>query len=498
MSHTGHPSHVVIIGAGFSGTALAIELLRDQGTPVEVTLVESRPSAGQGLAYGTSEDFHLLNATNSASSVVADDSEHFIRWLRDTDRPHGSEQFSSRRAYSLYLQHSLDDAALAAVNWGNTLRTRLGRRATDAARGADGFRVWLDDGEAIDCSHLVLATGYGTPADPLAAWLPIDCGRYLRNPWGTTVARIPRNDSVLLLGTGLTMVDVALGLRRQGHQGPVHALSRRGLAPRAHSMPGAALPFGLRQQLYSDLSHGDLRGALRAVRETIAAAELHGLGWQTVIDALRPLSPGIWNSLRPVERHRFLRHLRPWFDAHRHRLPPEQTALLAAMMNDGRLQLRAGRLTGATDCGDMLMIEHQPRGQPQTRRDPYRWVINCTGATLSGVNRHSLEGRLMEQGLLTADEYGLGFCCDTDGTVRGRHGVVRRLHLIGPACRSQSFDHTAIAELRRQATLLAQRIVHQWRPASNVTWMPRAARDVGAPAIPWQRRRIAAGPLSQS
>lgn len=491
MSHTGRRSNVVIIGAGFSGTALAIELLREQAAPVEVTLVESRPSVGQGLAYGTPEDFHLLNTTNGASSVLADDSEHFVRWLREAGRPDGAEQFSSRRVYSLYLQHSLDDAALCAGNWGSALRTRLGRCATDAARNGDGFRVWLDDGEAIDCNHLVLATGYGAPADPLAAWLPIDCSRYLRNPWSTAVAQIPRNDNVLILGSGLTMVDVAMKLRRRGHQGPIHAISRRGLAPRAHAMPRAPLPFDLRQRLYAGLSDNKISSALRVVRDTIAAAELQGLGWQPVIDALRPLSRGIWSSLSAAERRRFLRHLRPWFDSHRHRLPPEQAASLASMMSDGRLQLRAGRIIGATDCGDMLVIEHQPRGRSETRRDPYRWVINCTGASTNGRSHHSLEGRLMELGLLMVDEHGLGFSCDTDGAVRGRHGVVPSLHLIGPACRSQSFDHTAIAELRHQAAHIAQRIGKQWRPASNVTWMPHAARDMGPPVIPWQRRSLA-------
>ncbi len=494
MSRTDPISSVVIIGAGLSGTALAVQLLREEGAPVRVTLLERRTSAGEGLAYCTQEEAHLLNTTNAASSLLEDDSGHFIRWLRETNRASGPEQFSARRVYSLYLKQCLDDAASSASHWGSSLETRLGQQATDVNRSFRGFTVALEDGGSIDCTHLVLATGYSSPADPLADWLRPDCTRYLRNPWKGPLPEIPRNDSILLLGTGLTMVDVALTLRSRGHLGPVQALSRRGLPPRAHHAKSAPLPFALRERLYSSLSDGNVRKLLRAVRQTIAEAGAQGLGWQSVIDALRPLSPGIWSTLGAQERRRFLRHLRPWFDSHRHRVPPEQAARLASMVADGRLQLRAGRVTSATDCGDMLVVSHHPRGQATVRRDPYRWVINCTGANVNGHAHHSLEGRLMRKGLLVPDELGLGFQCSGPGAAQGAHGVVPGLYLIGPACRSQTFEHTAIAELRRQAVLLAKTITGQRHALGHTSWMPPEARQVPPVPIPWQRRVNALGP----
>jgi uncharacterized NAD(P)/FAD-binding protein YdhS len=494
MSRTNPIPSVVIIGAGFSGTALAVQLLREEAAPVRVTLLERRTSAGEGLAYSTREEAHLLNTTNAASSLLEDDSGHFIRWLRETDRAGEPEQFSMRRVYSLYLKQCLDDAASSASHWGSSLETRLGQQATDVARNFQGFRVALEDGGSVDCTHLVLATGYSSPADPLANWLRPDCTRYLRNPWNGALPEIPRNDSILLLGTGLTMVDVALTLRRRGHLGPVHALSRRGLPPRAHLAPSAALPFELREQLYSSLSDGNVRRLLRAVRHTIAEAGQRGLGWQAVIDALRPLLPGIWSTLGAEERRRFLRHLRPWFDSHRHRVPPEQAVRLANMVADGRLRIRAGRVTSATDCGDMLMVTHQPRGQATARRDPYRWVINCTGAGVTAHAHHSLEGRLIRKGLLVPDELGLGFQCSGPGAAQGAHGFVPSLYLMGPACRSQTFEHTAITELRRQAALLAKTITSQRHSFGHASWMPLEARQVPPMPIPWQRRAHVSGP----
>lgn len=349
----------------------------------------------------------------------------------------------------------------------------IGRRVSDVDPAGDSFRVRLNDGEVIDCTKVVLASGYTLPADPLNGALGPDCPRYLRNPWDhARLAAIQRHESVLLIGTGLTMVDVALSLSRRGHLGALHAVSRRGLLPRGHTAATDALPFDLREALYAGLDGTGLRGLVRAVRGTVDSAALRGLGWQAVIDALRPVSGGIWRTLNDVDRRRFLRHLRPWFDAHRHRIAPELTATLAGMIADGRLQLRAGRIVGAMDCGNMVVVEEHPRGQAAISRNPYRWIINCTGASLGGHARQSLEGRLLEKGLLAADPHGLGFLCDDAGAVQAARVRAAGLYLIGPACRPHSFEHTAIPELRRQAAALARVIAARSRHDRPRSWIP--------------------------
>lgn len=482
-------SHVVVIGGGFSGTALAVQLLRECRAPVTVTIIEGRAALGQGLAYGTRDDGHLLNTTNARSSAIEDDDSHFLRWLERSGKPAVAEGYSARQEYSRYLQHTLDDAATQAMAWGSRLCTRLGRRATDVDRQHHGFRVWMDDGEVIDCAQVVLASGYGPPADPMAGMLPFDCRRYVRNPWqGALPPELDNSDSVLLVGTGLTMVDMALSLHRRGHRGTMHAVSRRGLLPRGHGAASAnPLPFALRQQLYADLACGTLRGLTRAVRRGVDEAALCGLGWQAVIDALRPLSAGIWQDLGEADRRRFLRHLRPYFDAHRHRLAPGPAATLASMVGDGRLQLRAGRILGAADCGDMILVKQRLRGTSSIRNDPYRWVINCTGAGLGTHGRQSLEARLLAKGRLIADPHELGFRCTRAGAVIGTHGVVPGLYLIGPACRPHSFEHTAIPELRRQAAELASLVKKNRAGPQPAHWMPASALTHVPKRPPWGR-----------
>jgi uncharacterized NAD(P)/FAD-binding protein YdhS len=480
--------HIVVIGGGFSGTALTVQLLREERGPLEVTIIESRNALGQGLAYSTGEECHLLNTSNISSSVMEDDAAHFQRWLWRSGRAAAAAEFSARRDYSRYLQHTLDDAAVQASAWGSRLSARLGRRATEIDGRHGNFRVRLEDGEVIDCTDVVIATGYSAPADPLAGMLPFDSPRYLRNPWQhVSAAEIPRTDSVLLIGTGLTMVDVALSLHRRGHLGVLHAISRRGLLPRGHSANPASLPIELREKLYSSLACDSMRQLLRAVRQGIREAELAGLGWQATIDALRPLAQGIWRELGEPERRRFLRHLRPYFDAHRHRVSPGPAGTLASMLADGRLQVRTGRIADAADCGDMILVKQQLRGTSTVRSEPYRWVINCTGATLGAVGAQSLEARLAAKGLLVADDNGLGYRCNGAGAVRGVHGDVPGLYMIGPACRAESFEHTAIPELRRQAAELARVITKCRSTVRSSSWMPATASARQIPPPPWQR-----------
>ena len=194
----------------------------------------------------------------------------------------------------------------------------------------------LGDGRALRAASVVLATGHPLPADPLARWLPADAQRYVRDPWCTAALDgIGVDESVLLLGTGLTMVDTALSLAARGHRGRIDALSRRGLLPRAHAPAVQLLPRDLRDELERGVARGNLRCALRAVRRAVAAAEARGLSWQCVIDALRPRTSVLWDQLAAADRRRFVERLRPYWDVHRHRLPPATAARLEELRATG-------------------------------------------------------------------------------------------------------------------------------------------------------------------
>src|SRR5512138_1194658 len=116
------PHHVVIIGGGFSGTALAVQLLRCGNARREITLIESRERLGRGIAYGTSLDAHVLNTRAGRMSLLPDDSEHFVNWLRRRGERASGGDFVSRRLYGEYVEETFLSALHEAGRFGQVFR----------------------------------------------------------------------------------------------------------------------------------------------------------------------------------------------------------------------------------------------------------------------------------------------------------------------------------------------------------------------------------------
>jgi uncharacterized NAD(P)/FAD-binding protein YdhS len=419
-------------------------------------LLESGPKLGRGIAYGTPDEQHLLNTRAANMSLLGEDPDHFIRWNEMRGKRIAPEAFAPRRAYGDYLENTL--RSLAAARRDVRFNALLDARVADVRRDRAGFGVALEDGRTLQASAVVLATGHPPPADPLARWLPQGAKRYLRDPWKhAEIERIPTTDRVLLIGTGLTMVDVTLSLARRGHGGGIDALSRHGLLPREHAAASQMLPRDLRDALLAELGRNDLRCSLRAVRTIVAAAEDRGLTWHAVMDALRPATPRLWTGMCAADRQRFVGRLRTFWDVHRHRLPPGPAKSIAALRASGQLAVRAGRIRRAAARAKGMALDVARHGN--VGRERYDWVVNCTGSSFTRANTRGLERRLIERGELIVDPLGLGYVTEASGAVFGADGPVRGLYVLGPACRAQCWENTAVPELRKQAESLAAELL---------------------------------------
>ncbi len=452
--------HVAIVGGGFSGVALAVQLLRRGDARLRITLIESGARLGRGIAYGTPVDAHLLNTPAGEMSLFEDDPGDFLRWLEHAGRPTTADAFVSRRLFGDYVEDRLIEALMHTSQNRPQFAAYGQTRVCDIVERAAGFEVVVDDGQRIDCDTVVLATGHAMPDDPLVDKLPASAKRYLRNPWDfTQLALVGPTDRVLLLGTGLTMIDVALALNRYSHRGTIHALSRRGLLPRPHIAANEALPRLLHKQLCAALARGGLRQVIRAIRHTMRLAGEQGLSWHPVVDALRPVTPDLWSRLSVNERQRFLRWIRPFWEVSRHRVAPQPAAAIDAMQACGRLSVRKGRVTDAVQAADTISVAQALKGDVQPVRENYDWVINCTGPSFARRGARTLENHLVDRGLLLKDPLGLGYVSAPDGEVFGRAGPIEGLYLLGPACRPHWWEHTAAPELRQQAARLAVRLL---------------------------------------
>ena len=451
--------HVAIVGGGFSGVALAAQLLRGGDGALRATLLESGAQLGRGLAYSTANPAHLLNTRAERMSLFADDAAHFVRWNRARGREVSPTDFIARGVYGDYLEETL--RTLAADVGTAAFSAQPSTEVTNVAPLPSGFAVTLDGGAVLHADEVVLATGHALPADPLARWLAPEDDRYLRDPWrdAERLDGIGRNERVLLLGTGLTMIDVALTLAGNGHSGEITAVSRRGLLPRVHGVSHEELPRDIADDLRNGLGQGNLRRAVRAVRRAAAGAVERGLHWQTVIDALRASTEPFWGALCAAGRRRFAQRLRPYWDVHRHRLPAATAERFERLRGAGRLRVRAGQLAGASAARRGIAVTVRERSAATTGR--YDRIVNCTGPCFAKQTCRGLERRLLERGLLIPDPLGLGFVTAPDGRALGTDGTVTGLHLLGPACRSQRWEHTAVPELREQARSLAAALLRK-------------------------------------
>ena len=335
---------VAIVGAGFSGSLLAINTLRHAGPTA--TLIERRAVFGRGTAYSAPHPSHLLNVRAGNMSALSDRPAHFAEWCTARGLGDGGS-FVQRQQYGEYLGELLERSSARAGD-----RLVLVRdEAVSATVADDGVTVGLADGRSFDVDALVVAVGNLPPhappgLDPHA--LPGDI--YAPDPWDpATVDGLTADDTVMLIGTGLTMVDVALSLDAARFEGRIVALSRRGLLPRPHVPPGKA----------GDRNEKPTTVASALLAEVRDRAE--SIGWRAAVDELRPFTQGLWLSASEDERGRFLRHLRPWWDVHRHRLAPAVAAKVAEMQASGRLDIVAGKPSAFHNRGGHVEVEWRPR-----------------------------------------------------------------------------------------------------------------------------------------
>lgn len=431
---------VAVIGGGFSGLLTTLHLLHDPAGP-RVRLIERRPNFARGVAYSTTEHDHLLNVRASNMSAFPHDPDHFVRWLNAGANTVDAKGFVSRALYGRYLQELLRDA---------TDRTAAGRLVleADGARRVQpegaGWAVQMDMGRSFAADAVVLAVGNLAPAKPPGfSDAALASTAYHADPWSADLSRLPEAGLVLLLGTGLTMVDAALRISRMRPALRMLALSRRGLTPRRHLGAGPAP---------ATLSVPAGAGVQAVTRELRLRAQ--DVDWRAVVDGFRPHVQGVWRDWTAADRNRFLRHVRPWWDVHRHRLSPEVASKLDHLTGCGLLSTAAGRLSQVEPAeGDGLEVDWTPRGGKEARRLSVQAVVNCTGP--AGDLARTTEPLLRDaarDGLIRPDACSLGLDVDAEGRLIDVHGRPSpTLFGVGPLTRGAFWEVTSVPDIRLQA-----------------------------------------------
>ncbi|WP_190303123.1 MULTISPECIES: FAD/NAD(P)-binding protein [Methylomonas] len=447
-----------IVGGGFSGTMLAVQLIRQAREPMRIKLIERKPrQMFRGVAYSTDNPCHYLNVPAGKISAFAEQPEHFLEWARSrtrTGRKPGTysaleaDSFVARRLYGDYLTDIVQVSA--AQNSGKAGLETIAGNVVAVDLGNGTITLHLAEGDKLQVDRLVLAVGNFPPAVPVEA-NAVDPAAIVANPWNDADQLSWRGiDSCLIVGAGLTMVDWVLSLQQTGFAGRIHVLSRRGLRPTSHA-DCQSLPYWL------EPAPASLGVWLRRFRQLLNADGPYRNNWRGLIDALRPHSAMLWQSLSDVEQKRFIRHLRPYWDNHRHRLAPQSFAALQDMERNGGLQFHKGRIESIVEHAGRLCVRIRSRAQPDGYSLSVDRIMNCTGSECDYRNlQEPLITQLVEKGLGVVDNLGFGLAVAADGALIDRQGRQSELvYTLGPPKKGSLWETTAVPEIRLQAQQLA-------------------------------------------
>ena len=452
----------MIVGAGFSGTVLAADLLRrPPAGATDVVLIERAAEMGRGVAYAARDFPYLLNVPAARLSADAQDPLQFLRFAQRQLPGADAEDFLPRALYGEYLQDVLLCAEREAP-----AQVRLVRLFDEVLQirphaGDKPFVAQFANRPPLPADHVILAVGNSPPRLPTWAEAVRDHHAYVHDPW-MLPKKLTHTHAVLIVGNGLTMADAALALSEDAHRAPLlHTISRRGLMP----LPQTTFrPGAVRGDSAAMLACApSLLRVLRMAREWTRQAEQNGGDWREVVTFIRHLAPALWERLPPSERRRFVRHLQPHWDVHRHRLPPQMGARIAALRSSGKLRVNAGRIDAITADGERLRVTWRPRGGRSPLTLAVDCVVNATGPGYGlEASTNPLLSSMHQAGLVAEDGLDLGLrtaqfgaCIDSDGVPS------QRLFYLGPMLRAKHWEATAATELRDHARQLASHLVER-------------------------------------
>jgi uncharacterized NAD(P)/FAD-binding protein YdhS len=447
--------HVVIVGGGASGVLLACHLLRRLSENIRVTLIEKNPAIGRGIAYGTADPAHLLNVRAANMSAFPDDPDHFWRWLQANNLAVAdSDQFCfvSRQVYGRYIE-----SLLQGLSREKNREVRIIQGECIAVAPCPvGATASLRDGSSITAQIVALATGNESCQTHVSNDL-------YANPWEDPAkTHIPQDGHVLILGTGLTMVDYVQSLLHGGHKGPITAISRHGLLPKPHR---PVVPFPIDRV---DIPFGrEISKLAFWFRKMTRAAQQHGGDWRSVVDGIRPITQELWQSFTLPARRRFLRHARTWWDVHRHRIAPEVEEFIAGAISSRQLMIVAGKVQSVERSDRTALVTFRPRGCSTIETMEVARIVECTGINPIPHNTSNPVLRsLFDSGFARIDSMGIGLDVTSNCALLDASGEAStRIFAIGPLTRAAFWEIVAVPDIRDQCHRLAEHICEQLHAA---------------------------------
>jgi len=451
---------IVIIGGGLSGYLLLMSFLRfNKNGGLQIVMLEKEQVDRVGVPYATKNVHHLLNVPAGNMSAFAEMPHHFTDWLLKKGYDFDPSSFVPRTFYRDYILDTFNELMRRRPNGTNVQLLQAEAVDVDMQHKA----VLLKDGALVYFDKLILATGTFASAHlPLKDTTYQQSPNYYHSAWEVNIPdRLRGDESIFIIGTGLTMTDTLISLHNAGHKGKIYALSKHGLLPAVHKTCSVYPSFGEEME-----GHSTALGMFKTVRKHLQT----GADWRAVIDSLRPFNQRLWASLPGSEKQVFIEHLRHWWDTARHRMPPSSADIIFPWLSEEKAIIMGGRIEEIALAEEgQFKISYRKRHTRHTQRLEAQVIINCMGpATDYNRIQHVLVKNLLRKGLLITDAMRLGVQCQEDGALVNSDGITSGcFYTIGAPAKGVLWETTAVPELRVQASNLANKLMQANIARSN-------------------------------
>jgi uncharacterized NAD(P)/FAD-binding protein YdhS len=426
---------LLIVGGGFGACSALAWLAHFAPKDLRVAVLigtqtrvgDTGQAYGCGLAYGDQDPAHLLNAAHWNMGLLDHAPDGFTHWLSAKGRNVAQLDFVPRADYGAFLEVQWK-ASLEALAAKGTIVHLIEYDAIAIGAVTDQSVTVVDEAGASHSSASLLVCA-GPTLPPLSGI----CHKNLITPiWPCGLQRLKgAQGHVVIIGTGLSGVDVAISALSEAGVTKVTMISRDGRLPLAHDVTA-------RQKLDLHFKGSPLE-VLRAVRYAAKKAQ-----WQAVMNALRGQSNALWSAWTPSQRRSALRHVSSIWAAHRNRLPVEIVAQIASARAKGQLKIIKSAVSLHETGDGRLSVQLEG---PGTSIQP-DWVIDARGFARITEDTNTLLGKALRDGHVKLADLGYGIAGDC--AHRASNPELAPIHVVGAARLGDLIETTGAPEVRAQ------------------------------------------------
>ncbi len=434
---------IAIVGFGFCGIMVFGNILKkisaqNNQIKIKFLIFEKNGADAVGAGFSDFNDNYILNVPVKRMSPFEDQPNDFSDFLKENYptiyEKNGADGFVPRNVYGHFLKKLRDDFFQLA----NALKIEYELIQKTVIDIDEGFKINTES-LIFDADEVVLSSSFVQSKLNYC----LNDEKLISPLWSKNSQNFHQknnfkiDDKICIIGTGLSAVDVLVGLNAKNFSGKIYAISRRGNFPKAHFLPQNIIPNQVPINFIEDseTKTGIMNISLK-FRKFLRDNKNTDL--RHLIDSIRSKTKSLWHNLDEKNKRIFLKKILPYWNIFRHRVPNSSLEIINKMIKDNRLEIVKSSVKSIEKSDGKFIIKTSEK----TLDCDY--VVNCLGFDFN-IKNYPLIQSMVKKNLLKQDLI----------LVQSNNAKV---HLVGGLNIGRDFEITAVPDIRNDANSVAQKI----------------------------------------